>query len=454
MAFDLDRRLGLLARLRRWRGAFRTRLVLRVILLGGTLWLLVLLLDDMAYPAAALLVGALALYQLVALVHLVDRTNRELARFFAAVKYTDFSQTFPSGGLDTSFNDLNASFNQVLDAFRQARAAKEEQARYLQTVVQHIGIGLVVHDGDGRVSLINSAAKRLLGVPRLVHIADLQNRSQMLATAMQDLGPRGRDLVQLEDLQLALEAAVFRLGSNEHTLVSLYDIGNVLDEKEMEAWQNLIRVLTHEIMNSITPIASLASTAGQLLESGEPDAETSADIRTAVATIQRRSEGLLHFVEAYRGLTRLPAPSFERLPVAELFARVGQLLQPQFAAAQVALHIRVDPPGLDLIADPTQLEQVLINLLHNALQACSQTPAARVDLGARLMGGKVVVEVADNGVGIVAEALDQIFIPFFTTKPEGSGIGLSLCRQIMRLHGGSIAVRSKPQSETIFTLRF
>jgi signal transduction histidine kinase len=306
--------------------------------------------------------------------------------------------------------------------------------------------------------LINTAAKRLLHVPRLGNIGDLDRVSPALANTMRGLGPRDRHLVRFEEggemAQLSLHASVFRMRDNEHTLVSLFDIGSDLDDKEMEAWQNLIRVLTHEIMNSITPIASLASTAADMLGDDDLDTETTDDIRTAVSTIQRRSEGLLHFVEAYRNLTRLPAPSFKITSVTDLFARVEQLLQPQFTASVVELHTRVEPPTLELTADPEQVEQVLINLLRNAREAAAGRADARVELTAYLSRGKVVVEVFDNGPGIVEEALDQVFIPFFTTKQEGSGIGLSLCRQIMRLHSGSIAVRSEPEVRTVFALRF
>ena len=438
--------------------AFRTRVVLRVALLGVTLWLLFYLIAaGVTHPAVVLvvvLVVLVLLYQIYALIYYVERTIRDLARFLAAIRYADFSQSFVTGGLGSSFDELKTAFNEVLDAFRQARAEKEEQAHYLQTVVQHIGIGLIVFDSAGEVSLINNAAKRLLGVPRLGHIADLDRVNPILTTTLQRLGPQGRDLVRLEEIQLALHASVFRLSHREHTLVALHDIGPDLDEKEMEAWQNLIRVLTHEIMNSITPIASLAATANGMLQEDVLDAEATEDIRSAVSTIQRRSEGLLHFVEAYRGLTRVPAPSFEIVSVAGLFARVEQLMRPQFVKSAVELRLQVDPPSLELTADPEQVEQILINLLRNAREATAHRAGAGVDLTAYMARDKVVIEVADNGPGIVAEALGKVFIPFFTTKRDGSGIGLSLCRQIMRHHRGSIAVRSEPGVRTVFALRF
>ncbi len=445
----------ILHRLAQGTRTFRTQVVLRVVFLGATLWLLLYVIAKGTYHLAVpIVVGCVLLYRLYALVHYVERTNRDLVRFLDAIRYADFSQTFVTGDLGSSFDELKTAFNKVLDAFRQARVEKEQQAHYLQTVVQHIGVGLIVFDRAGEVSLINNAAKRLLGIPRLGHIADLNRVNPILTTTLQNLGPQGRDLVSLTEVRLALYASVFHTSGRKHTLVALHDIGPDLDEKEMEAWQNLIRVLTHEIMNSITPIASLAATADGMLKDAPLNAETTEDIRTAVGTIQHRSESLLHFVAAYRDLTRVPAPSFKIVSVADLFARVEQLMRPQFAESAVELHTEVNPPSLELTVDPEQVEQILINLLSNACEATAGRAEGRVDLTAYLAHDKIVVEVADNGMGITEEALGKIFIPFFTTKRDGSGIGLSLCRQIMRLHRGSISARSEPGVRTVFALRF
>lgn len=227
---------GVFRRLAQGARAFRTRIVLRVVFLGATLWLLFYIIAEGTYHLAVpIVVGFVLLYQLYALIYYVERTNRDLTRFLNAIRYADFSQTFVTGGLGSSFDELKTAFNEVLDAFRQARAEKEEQARYLQTVVQHIGVGLIVFDNAGEVSLINNAAKRLLGVPRLGHIADLNRVNPILTTTLQNLGPRGRDLVSLEEIRLALHASVFQIGDRKHTLVALHDIGPDLDEKEMEA---------------------------------------------------------------------------------------------------------------------------------------------------------------------------------------------------------------------------
>ena len=437
---------------------FRLVCTVRILFLGATIFLFFYLLQRVEYPATTLLAGLAGAYQIWALIHYVERTNRDLGRFFLSIKHADFSQTFVTGGLGSSFNELKSAFNEVLDAFRSARAEKEEHARYLQTVVQHVGVGLVAFDSDGQVELINNAAKRLFKVNRLRHIRDLTSLSPELVQTLTAMGPRQKALVKIEGendiLQLAVYTTVFRLREHEYTLASLQNIQSELEEREMEAFQNLIRVLTHEIMNSITPISSLASTASGLLET-DLDAESVSDVRAAVQTIHRRSEGLLHFVDAYRHLTRLPAPDFQIFRVSELFSRVEQLMAPQIREAGAEFDAGIDPETLEITADPELIEQVLINLLRNAAEAVAGKEQGNIQLLAHTDGrGRTLIDVVDNGPGIVEEALEKIFIPFFTTKQEGSGIGLSLCRQVMRLHRGTITARSRPREETVFTLRF
>jgi nitrogen fixation/metabolism regulation signal transduction histidine kinase len=437
---------------------FRLNCVLRVVLLGATIYLFFYLLLQTTLYATIVIVGSIIFYQIYSLIHYVEKTNRDLTRFLEAIQHTDFSQTFTSTGLGSSFEPLKKAFNQVIEQFRRARAEKEEHFRYLQTVVQHVGIGLIAFGRDGEVGLINTAAKRLLRVTHLKNIKTLETLSQPLVATLLQLESGGKALVKIEAkndlLHLAIYATEFKLREQQFTLVSIQNIQSELEEKEMEAWQNLIRVLTHEIMNSVTPIASLASTVNDLLDAKKTEGEIG-DMRGAVQTIQKRSEGLLHFVDAYRSLTRIPRPNFKIFRITELFAGVEQLLRASFKEKTVNLNITVEPESLELTADPEMIEQVLINLLLNAIQAVDDHPNAGISLAARLDdGGRVIIQVADNGPGIVPEVLDKIFIPFFTTKPEGSGIGLSLSRQIMRLHRGAITARSEPNVETVFTLRF
>ena len=244
-------------------------------------------------------------------------------------------------------------------------------------------------------------------------------------------------------------------------LISVQNIQAELEEKEMEAWQNLVRVLTHEIMNSITPISSLASTANDILNqcdgAGEEnlDSETRHDIREAVRTIQRRSVGLLHFVETYRKMTRIPKPVFRVFKVTDLFSRLQRLMKNELEEKGIGMSWSVEPKSLELTADPELIEQVLINLVLNSIQALEGRTAGRIKVSARLdSSGRPVIQVRDNGPGILEEVREKIFIPFFTTRRDGSGIGLSLSRQIMRLHRGTISVQSDPGVETCFNLKF
>ncbi len=446
---------------------FRINCIVRVTLLGLTILGFFLILFKTELYAALLIIGLLIIYQIYSLIHYIEKTNRELARFFASIRYSDFSQTFKDEGLGRSFDALRKAFTEVMNAFRKTRAEKEEHYRYLQTVVQHVGIGLIAFQPNGDVELINTAAKRLLRVPSLKNINSLESFSKSLVETLQNIKPRERALIKVEDndelLHLALYATGFKLRGQNFLLVSIQNIQSELEEKEIDAWQKLIRVLTHEIMNSITPIASLASTINELIKESwklrHPDetseAESLTDIHDAAQTIQKRSQGLLHFVDAYRNLTLIQKPNFQIFPVKELFVRVEKLMQANIQKKAITFEQKIEPATLELAADPELIEQVLINLLLNALHAVEGQKNAEIYLDARLDGrGRIVIQVKDNGPGITEENLEKIFIPFFSTREGGSGIGLSLSRQIMRLHHGSIGVHSEPDLETIFTLRF
>jgi nitrogen fixation/metabolism regulation signal transduction histidine kinase len=446
---------------------FRINCVLRVISLAVTLALFFFLLFKTSLHAALFILGVAILYQSYALIHYIEKTNRDLTRFFQSIKFSDFSQSFKDSGQGKSFANLRAAFNDVLDAFRKARSEKEEHYRYLQTIVQHVGIGLIAFQPDGKVELINTAAKRLLGVAQLKNIKSLESWSPPLIKTLFKLKPKEKAQVRIDDnnelLQLALCATEFKLRDHTYKLVSIQNIYAELEEKEIDAWQKLIRVLTHEIMNSITPISSLASTINELIKDSpnlksaqktEND-ETLTDICDAAQTIQKRSEGLLHFVDAYRNLTLIHKPNFQIFPIKELFNRGAKLIQINLNDKNIKLETKIEPKTLELAADPELIEQALINLLLNALHAVEGREDAKIILLARLDGrSKTIIQVKDNGSGISKENMDKVFIPFYSTKEGGSGIGLSLSRQIMRLHNGTISLKSEPGIETTITLRF
>lgn len=444
---------------------FYTQCTLRILLLTATLLIAAyVFVATTAYPAGVLVLLA-AFAQIRGLIRYVDKTNRDLARFLRSIRYSDFSQTFTADGRGGSYRELASAFRDVMSDFRAARAEKEEHYRYLHTVMQHVGVGLISFRHDGSVELINNAARRLLRAPRLKNIGALASTSPELVEALLKMRSGERRLVKFVDedemIQMSISATEFKMRGDLYKLVSIQNIQSELEEKEIEAWQKLTRVLTHEIMNSITPISSLASTANELLVeyddrvNGRPREETISDVRDAVYTIEKRSNSLLHFVDAYRSLARVPKPDFRIVPVRDLFATVKDLLHSQMTKAGVSLVEEIEPETLTATADPELIERVLINLVKNATEAVQGLPSAEVRMRAALDGrGRTIIQVIDNGPGIVSEAIDKIFIPFFTTKKEGSGIGLSLSREIMRQHGGTIGVVSDPDERTVFTLRF
>jgi nitrogen fixation/metabolism regulation signal transduction histidine kinase len=444
---------------------FYINCIVRVLLLSATICLLAFLFFQTDFIAAGIFICLLAAYQAFALIRYVTKTNRDLSRLLDSIKYADFSQSFADNLKGSGFEELHAAFTEVIKEFQSAKIEKEEHFRFLQTIVDHVGIGLIAFNPEGEVELINNAAKKLLKIPRLGNIKNLESVSSRLAQKLFDLSPGGYDLVKLQQgddlLQLSIYATGFVLRKQQLMLVAMQNIQNELEEEEMRSWQNLIRVLTHEIMNSITPIASLASTAYGLLKDNQerevPETmnEVIVDVRDAVNTIEKRSKGLLTFIENYRKLTRIPKPDFKIVPIKDLFERVEQLMKDQLELKFIHFSMQIDPESLAITADAGLIEQVLINLCKNAVDAVDSVSNPKIKLKAGTDGlGNPVIKVKDNGRGITEEVAEKIFIPFFTTKQQGSGIGLSLSRQIMRQHKGTLRVSSTPNEETVFKLRF
>ena len=444
---------------------FYINCIIRVLLLNATICLLTYLFFKTDFIAAAIFISLIGVYQLVELIRYVTKTNRDLTRFLQSIKYADFSQSFTNNLKGAGFDELNAAFGDVTREFQRAKLEKEEHFRFLQTIVDHVGIGLIAFNPAGEVELINNAAKKLLKIPRLGNIKDLESISLRLSDKLANLSPGDKDLIKLQQdddlLQLSIYATGFVLHQQQLMLVAMQNIQNELEEEEMKSWQNLIRVLTHEIMNSITPIASLSSTAYGLLKDGReceiPESmnETIDDVRHAVNTIEKRSKGLLTFIENYRELTRIPKPNFKIVQIKNLFERVEHLMKDQLEAYSIKFQMQIDPVSLGITADPALIEQVLINLCKNSVEAVNGVSRPKIKLKAGTDGrGNPVIKISDNGKGIKEEVVEKIFIPFFTTKPQGSGIGLSLSRQIIRLHKATIGVTSTPNEKTVFKLRF
>jgi signal transduction histidine kinase len=317
--------------------------------------------------------------------------------------------------------------------------------------------------------MINKSAKRLFQLTGLKNVKQLYTISPELVDKLLTLNPGENVLVKVQQeddiLQLAIFGTEIKVQHKHIVLATIKNIQSVLEEQETEAWQKLISVLTHEIMNSITPIASLSSTIDTMIKSinqareeddnANFDEETVGEIQQGLQTIHKRSTGLMHFVNTYRNLTRIPKPNFKIIKVIDLFKSISPLLDEELRQAGIKFTCEVEPDTISFSGDEELLEQVIINLLKNAMHALDGRPEPTISMKGFLnKRGRVTIQVTDNGEGILPEVLDKIFIPFFTTKPKGSGIGLSLSRQIMRLHGGSITAYSQPEQGTSFTLTF
>jgi len=411
--------------------------IVQVVLIAVTLSILILTILETDHFAVPVVLAGIVLLQLIGLVHSVQAHVDTLEDFFAAVNYEDFTRRFIEDDVDAELKD---AFNKVLERFQDARADRDLQAGYLDTVIRHVPVPFFAARRDGSLSLVNNPARRLTGMPTLRNVSDLAKVDDTLPAALENIESGQQRLLQTNirgiPVELRVSVAEIRMAGEVERLYSIENLSGELSARESSAWRNLIRVLTHEIMNTLTPVTSLAQTTAEMLD----DPDSADDIREAVTAIGRRSEGLIRFVSRYRELLHMPEPAPEDISVLELLQNVATLLQPTME--QVHISITVAPESLEIFADQQLIDQVLINIVKNAGEALAETPDAQIDLSGRQDFGRIIISVADNGPGIAEEDIDQVFIPFFTTKREGSGIGLSLCRQIMTAHNGEIALET------------
>lgn len=417
------------------RRRFRLLALLQVVLLLGTLGGLAGAIVATDLVAVPVVIGIVALLQLVVLVRFVETHVDTLEEFFRAINYEDFTQHFVTHDVDA---ELKGAFNKVIERFQDARADRDVQANYLEAVVRHIPVPLLAVRPDGSLRLVNNPARRLTGIAGLYRLDDLAVLAEDLPAQMRALAPGEQRLLPatIRDVpvELRVAASEIRIGGEIERLYSLENLSGELTARESSAWRNLIRVLTHEIMNTLTPISSLAQTSVGLL--GRPEAAD--DVREAIATIARRSDGLMQFVSRYRELLKVPQAAPVPLSVNKAIYDVLTLMADTLTGIDVSVDVR--PTTLEVRADPSLLDQLLVNIVKNAAEAAAEGDAPALRITAGLEYGRTMLRIADNGPGIPDDAADQLFIPFFTTKRDGSGIGLSLSRQIMTAHGGDIAI--------------
>jgi signal transduction histidine kinase len=441
---------------------FSILIILRVLLIVVNVMIISWIAGDMRLFFNQIILTLVFVAQVWELIHYANHTNRELAKLFLAIKHGDFSITFNRGSLGNSFKELQSSLIDIIQSYKEVKIEREAQYQFLQMLVKQIQIGIISLQGEN-IILINPIAEKIVGIKGVKSWKLVQQQNPKVVAELSDDGKKIIEIKSKEGTKmLAVEVSSLLMMDQPYKLITLQDINSEIEQKELEAWHKLIRILTHEIMNSITPISSLSETMQDMLtdKSGNQKSlnniqdDTIKDIRFSLNTIQKRSERLLDFVENYRKLSRVSKPAVQSVDVKSFLSSIENLMHEELMRQGIDLTVAVMGGSLTIAIDPSQIEQVIINLLRNSIHALDSRNRKEISLNAYPLEQQIVIEVTDTGKGIPENELKEIFIPFFSTKKEGSGIGLSLSKQIMSLHNGRIRVSSKVEEGTSFYLYF
>ncbi len=439
------------------------RILLRVFLMFATLSVASFLLVKELY-VYLILVAPVVIYELAEFYRFHHKAHKELDQFVESVHYRDFSRYFDVKHAPADLQPLRKGFNEINTTFKVISKEKETQYQYLQKILELVDTGILSYEENtGDVVWMNESLKKMLQLPYLKTIHSLSKRDDELYKSVIALKPGENKVAtahpERNSFKILLSATAFQTDGKIFKLIAFQNVNEALDETESKAWQKLLSVLTHEIMNSVAPISSLAETLKNRLQQSvsvlNNDSGSVDDLEIGIETIKRRSEGLLKFAETYRNLNKITTLNLKKVYVRDIFENLLQLMQPTLEQKNIEVETILKETDIVLEADTDLLEQVLINLVVNAIEAVKDNPEPRIILTAYIANNrKTVIKVADNGYGMAEELLDKIFIPFFSTKKSGSGIGLSLCKQIMMLHKGNIQVHSVEGEGTAFQLQF
>jgi len=435
---------------------FSTGIILRVGLifgfsyLGAYLWSH----DQDGLAVFILILNVILAYNLY---RYTSTINKKLSRIFDSIQYQDFAITFRADNAKgDSFEELNNSLNAVVKSFNQVRAEREATLHFIQAIIQQINVGILSYNTDGKIELVNQAANKLLSIYKLSHISSIKNQHPEIYHLMTNLPSGESKLLKVNNSDLSLSVKEIILRDRKIRLIALLILRTELQARELEAWQNLTKVLRHEIMNTVTPIVSLSETMKDIIEIDlqtviDPQQKSGVeDLKNAIHTVINRSKGIMNFVNAYREFTNIPVPNLSEVLVSTLFQNVQALYETRHNQS-----IRFDIiQDFTILADPDQIEQVLINIIKNAIEATEKTQNSMISIKAFMDHQAKTIEVCDNGEGVTPEDSEKIFVPFFTSKPSGTGIGLSLSRQIMQMHGGTLEYLPNKPEGSKFVLIF
>jgi nitrogen fixation/metabolism regulation signal transduction histidine kinase len=431
----------------------------------GTSILLGIYLQKPEFPVTTSMLVLALLLETIALIWYLTRIRRDLLKLISAMSNDDPTMQFSRVGRDPYFRAIHKDFNALIKDFRLVRLDREAEQRFFEETVNHVQFGLIAFNKEGSIKMVNQAFLELFGLKQARNLKDLASVSEDLTEFFLSFSA-GKEVLKKIDLDsqshhLIFLSSGFFLKGEEITLVSVRDISREMDQNELEAWQKLLRVLRHEILNSISPIKLIAGNLsermqpkGELVGFDQLKKEEVEEIRTGLETIHRRASGLSVFLDAYTNLYRTPEFNARQSPVLPLLQRIQELFQKQADLQETQLEVLCSDPGLELMMDARMIEQVLINLVKNAMEALNSKEKRNIRLAAQTTRSGVEISVEDTGSGIASEQMESIFMPFFSTKESGTGVGLSFSQHVMQLHKGYIRVNSSPGKGSVFVLVF
>jgi len=408
--------------------------------------------------------SAAEVFLIIEFIHFLNRSNRQISFFIQAIKNDDTTLRFPIETGNAVLNDLHLSLNELNVILQETKVKSQIRERYVSEILQNIGTGVRVCNEKGFITEVNPAALELIGLQTLTHVSQLDRVDPHFKTDLMNLGNLQKQVItinkQKEQIQLITRCSVINLKNEDVRLITLQDIRGELERKELDSWVKLIRVLNHEIMNSLAPVTSIAQSLKEIWKRKIPEGKLPADDEAVESTIKglevigEQGEGLLRFVQSYRMLTKVPEPRLTAVSIESLFDRLSILVSPVKADFGVAIRFQYPQPGFQVTVDEQMMVQAVINVIKNAAEALGETGDPLIEIACYpLPKNETELTVTDNGPGIPDEIQEEIFVPFFTTKTNGTGIGLSLARQNIRAHGGTLSCSSRP-GKTVFKLRW